>query len=107
MTYSQARVCMYRSAVPSGKDPVELVEAVRAAGGRVMAVNKRVTAVDAYEDTGGVVTLLEIRHKDQWWIRRKAPHIALAILVQAGLEVSTTHLVDVVKPEHVPPRPAH
>jgi hypothetical protein len=104
VAYSQARVCIYRSAIPAGKDPYELIEAVRTAGGHVMAVNPRVTAVDAYEDTGGIVTLMEFRHRDQWWIRRKAPHVAVAILVQAGLDVSSTHLVDVVKPEHVPPR---
>lgn len=105
MVYSQARVCMYRSAVPEGKDPHDLIDAIRSAGGRVMAVNQLMTAIDAYEDTGGIVTLLTYRGRDQWWIRRKAPHVAVAILVQAGLEVATTRLVDIVKPEHVPPRP--
>mgnify|MGYP004704723721 CR=1 FL=1 len=105
MPFSMTRVCMYRTRLPEGDDGFELVEAVRAAGARVMGLNQRVVSVDAYTDIGGLVTLVGYKQRDQWLIRRQAPHVAVAILVQAGVDVAATKLVDVVKPEHVPPRP--
>ena len=105
MAYTTTRICMYRTTLDEGVDAALLVERVKAAGVRVMQHNEKVMAVDAYVDAGGLVTHMEFKHRDQWWIRRKAPHVAVAILVQGGVDISRTKLVDIVKPRDVPPRP--
>lgn len=105
MAYSTTRVCMYRTSLPDGTDGEALAGAVRDAGARVIALNPKVRSVDAFVDTGGLVTHMEFAGRDQWLIRRQAPHVAVAILVQAGVDITNTHLVDIVKPQHVPPRP--
>lgn len=105
MGYTTTRVCMYRTSLGEGVDRQLLVERVLAAGAEVMRLNEKVVRVDAFTDTGGLVTHMEFRHRDQWWIRRKAPHVAVAILVRGGVDVSKTKLIDIVKPQDVPPRP--
>lgn len=105
MGYTTTRVCMYRSALPEGANAVVAAERVTAAGTEVMRFNDKVVSVDAFADGTDVVTHMEFRHRDQWWIRRKAPHVAVAILVRGGMDIGRTHLVDIVKPRDVPPRP--
>lgn len=105
MSYTTTRVCMYRSSLPEGANADVAAERVRVAGAEVMRFNEKVVAVETYVDGGEVVTCLEFRHRDQWWIRRKAPHVAVAILVRGGMDIGRTHLVDIVKPRDVPPRP--
>lgn len=105
MGYTTTRVCMYRSTVPVGADAVVAAGRVQAAGAEVMRFNDKVVGVEAFADGDEVVTHMEFRHRDQWWIRRKAPHVAVAILVRGGMDISRTHLVDIVKPRDVPPHP--
>lgn len=105
MAYTTTRVCIYRSALPIGADADAAVARVEAAAAKVMAFNDKVVAVDVFHDGGEVEMRMEFRHFDQWMIRRKAPHVAVAILAQAGADISRTHLVDVMKPRDVPPRP--
>lgn len=105
MGYTTTRVCMYRTSWEEGANREAVAERVRAAGAQVMPFNDKIVAVEAFPDADGLVTHMEFRHRDQWWIRRKAPHVAVAILVRAGIDVSKTKLIDIVKPQDVPPRP--
>jgi hypothetical protein len=105
MAYTTTRVCIYRAALPIGADAEASVARVEAAAAKVMAVNDKVVGVEVFPDAGDLVMRMEFRHFDQWMIRRKAPHVAVAILVQGGMDIGRTHLVDVMKPRDVPPPP--
>lgn len=105
MAYTTTRVCMYRTTLDPGANAQAVVDRVTAAGAEVMRFNEKVVGVTAFMDGDSVVTHMEFRHRDQWWIRRKGPHVAVAILVRGGVDISRTRLIDIVKPQDVPPRP--
>lgn len=105
MGYTTTRVCVYKTVLTAEDDPADLVRRVEANGANMRTFNDKVVGVEAFVDAGELVTRMEFRHSDQWLIRRKAPHVAVAILVQSGVDISRTHLADVMKPRDVPPRP--
>lgn len=97
-TFTMVRTCIYRCPLPSEA----AIERLRKLGAEAVEFNRDVTNVRVYPEDGELVLLLDIRGRDQWMVRRKAPHVAASLLARAGIRVADVRLMDVVKPAHAP-----